>query len=229
MSQNYDKPKDMKKLATLGFFFGSLLVALGSLLVPRSDNISNVLEMQQVFGENAFLLQTSALIITFGFWVLMAGMIGFYHAFGNGDAFWLTLAFYFHIAGVILWTVGMSLDISYPAAIVNWSAAPVAEKEIAYAVVTVLSPLGFGRGLFPLNLLLNWLAFTFLGLNMIRNALFPNWLGFFGVAMGLFGLALGIAMTFTGREALVNLFVILLFLTIVWWLAIAVWLARNVK
>jgi hypothetical protein len=218
----------MKKLASTGFLIGALLVAIGSLLVPRADDLSNVLEMQQAFGENVVLLQTSALLITFGFWAVMAGMIGFYHfIIIDSNSPWMLLAFYFHIAGVVLWSVGMSLDISYPAAIANWLAAPAVDKDLAYTVVTVLSPLGFGRGLFPLNVLINWLAFTFLGMGMIQNALFPRWLGLVGLVVGLLGLALGIAMTFTGREALVNLFVILMLLTIVWWLAIAVWLARK--
>lgn len=217
----------MEKLASTGFFIGALLVAIGSLLVPRADDLSNVLEMQQVFGENVVLLQTSALLITFGFWSVMAGMVGFYHLIIDRNSPWLLLAFYFHIAGVVLWSVGMSLDISYPAAIANWLAAPAADKDLTYAVVTVLSPLGFGRGLFPLNVLINWLAFTFLGMGMIQHAFFPRWLGFVGLAVGLLGLPLGIAMTFTGREALVNLFVILMLLTIVWWLAIAIWLARK--
>lgn len=217
----------MKKLASAGFFIGSLLVAIGSLLIPRADDLSNVLEMQRVFGENVVQLQISALFITFGFWAVMAGMIGFYHSFIDNETIWLPLAFYFHIAGVILWSVGMSLDISYPAAIANWLAAPTAEKDAAYALVTVLSPFGFGRGLFPLNVLINWLAFTFLGISMIQNTLLPRGLGLVGLAVGLLGLALGIAMTFTGREALVNLFILLMFLTIVWWMMIAIWLARK--
>jgi hypothetical protein len=218
----------MRKLAGIGFFLGALLVAIGSLLVPRADDLGNVLEMQQAFGDNVVLLQASALLITFGFWAVMAGMIGFYRFTIDSNSPWMLLAFYFHIAGVVLWSMGMSLDISYPAAIANWLAAPAADKDLAYSVVTVLSPLGFGRGLFPLNVLINWLAFTFLGMGIMQNALFPRWLGLVGMVVGLFGLLLGTAMTFTGREALVNLFVILMLLTIVWWLTIAIWLAQKV-
>ncbi len=229
MSNHQGRLTGMKKLASAGFLIGAILVAVGSLVVPRSDDISNILENQKSYGENVIMLQVSALLITFGFWAVMAGMIGLYHSFSHADSIWIVLAFYFHIAGVVLWSVGMSLDISYPAAIANWLAAPTPDKDTAYAVVTVLSPLGFGRGLFPLNVLINWLAFTFLGLGMLLKPLYPRWLGLIGLFVGLLSLVLGTAMTFTGREALIFLFILLMFTTIVWWLLIGIWFARNAR
>jgi len=144
----------------------------------------------------------------------MIGTSGVYQSITKDGAAWARLGFYFHLVGVALWTVGMSLDVSYPAAIVNWLEAPAANKNIAYSVVTVLSPVGFGRGLFSLDVMVNWLAFTFLGMSMVWSAAYPKWLGWIEILLGFAGLALGIMMTFTGREALVNVFVVFMMLNI---------------
>lgn len=204
-----------------------MLVVLGSLLLPGTDNISDVQAMQEAYGEQPVLLQICALLITFGYWAVLAGTAGVHRSITADGAAWAHLGFHFHLVGIALWTVGMSLDISYPAAIVNWLSAPAAERETAYAVVSVLSPEGFGRGLFPLNVLINWLAFTLLGIGMIHSAIYPRWLGWFGLLIGVAGLPLGIIMTFTGREAIIIGFVILSLVTVVWWLALGVWIARK--
>jgi hypothetical protein len=121
----------------------------------------------------------------------------------------------------------MTLDVSYPAAIINWLNSPTASKDLAYSVVTVLSPAGFGRGTFPLNVIVNWLAFTFFSIGMIRSLIYPRWLGWYGLFLGTFGIILGIIMTFTGREALINIFVIFMTLNILWWLGCGIWVFRQ--
>lgn len=216
-----------QQLGSVGFIIGVVLILVGSLLLPRAADISNVQEMQQVYGEQPVLLQACALLIAFGYWAVMAGTAGVYRSITANGAAWAHLGFYFHVVGVALWTIGMSLDISYPAAIVNWLTAPATDRETAYSVVAVLSPAGFGRGLFPMNVLVNWLAFALLGIGMIRSAVYPRWLGWFGLILGIAGLPLGITMTFTGREAILSGFVILTMVTIVWWLAVGVWVARR--
>jgi hypothetical protein len=157
----------------------------------------------------------------------MIGTSGVYESITKEGAAWARLGFYFHLVGIALWTVGMSLDVSYPAAIVNWLEAPAASKEIAYGVVAVLSPVGFGRGIFPLNVIVNWLAFTFLGFGMARSIVYPQWLGWSELFLGVTGLAIGIIMIFTGREALINFFIVFMMLNILWWLTCGIWIIRK--
>ena len=216
-----------QRLSGLGFVCGAILIMVGSLLLPRASNLGDIQAMQKVFAEQATLLQACALLITFGFWAVMMGTAGAYHSIISDGAAWARLGLYFHLVGVALWTVGMSLDISYPAAILNWLESPVANQEVAYSVVTVLSPLGFGRGTFPLNIIVNWLAFTLLSIAVLRSSIYSHWIGWLGLFLGIAGLLLGIIMTFTGREALINLFVIFMLLNILWWLAWGVWVLRK--
>jgi len=216
-----------QRLSGIGYISGAVLIIIGSLLLPRASDLSDIQAMQKAYGEQATLLQACALLLTFGFWAVMIGTAGVYHSVTKDGAAWARLGFYFHLAGVTLWTVGMSLDISYPAAIINWLKAPTASKEMAYSLVTVLSPVGFGRGIFPLNVIVNWLAFTFLGIGMAQSSVYPQWLGWGELFLGVTGLVIGIIMTFTGREALINVFVVFMLLNILWWLTCGIWVIRK--
>lgn len=196
-------------------------------MLPRAADLSDIQAMQSVYGEQATLLQLCALLITFGFWAVLIGTAGVFHSITTTGVAWARLGFYFHLVGIALWTVGMSLDISYPAAIVNWLEAPAETKEMAYSVVAVLSPNGFGRDLFPINVLVNWLAFTFLSIAVVRSAVYPHWIGWGGLSLGSAGLLLGIIMTFTGREAIIDIFIIFMLLNVIWWLAWGIWIVRK--
>lgn len=217
-----------QKVSGIGFVVGAVLIIIGSLLLPRASDLSDVQAMQKAYSEQATLLQGCALLLTFGFWAVMIGTSGIYQSIRLDGAVWARLGFYFHLVGVALWTVGMTLDVSYPAAIINWLEAPTASKDIAYSVVTVLSPAGFGRGTFPLNVIVNWLAFTLFGIGMVRSTVYPRWIGWGGLLLGIMGLVLGIIMTFTGREALINIFVIFMMLNLFWWSTCGIWIIRKV-
>lgn len=216
-----------QKLSSVGFMMGAFLIIIGSLLLPRAANLSDVQAMQKAYGEHATLLQACALLLTFGFLAVMIGTSGIYQSITSDGSTWARLGFYFHLVGAALWTVGMSLDVSYPSAIINWLESPASSKEIAYSVVTVLSPVGFGRGTFPLNVIVNWLAFTFFGIAMTQSTVYPRWMGWSEFLLGILGLLLGIIMTFTGREALIDVFVVFMMLNLVWWLTCGVWVSRK--
>lgn len=215
------------RLGSAGFVLGALLVSVGSLLLPRAENLSDIQAMQQAFAEQATLLQLCALLITFGFWSALAGTASIQRTItGPGDA-WARLGLIFHVVGVAVWTVGMSLDISYPDAIVNNLNASPERLADTRSIVAVLSPEGFGRGLFPLNMLINWLSFALLSLGMLLSTLYPRWLSWWGLIIGILGCLLGIAMTFTGREALLDIFLVVMFATLLWWLVLGGWIART--
>jgi hypothetical protein len=216
-----------QRLSGIGFIVGTVLITFGSLLLPRANNLGDVQAMQKAYGEQSTLLQACALILTFGFLVVMIGTSGIYQSITKDGAAWARLGFYFHLVGVALWMVGMSLDISYPSAIISWLESPSASKEVAYSVVTVLSPVGFGRGAFPLNVIINLLAFAFLGFGMVQSLVYPRWMGWGGLLLGITGLILGTTMTFTGREVLINIFVVFMILNLLWWLTCGIWIIRK--
>jgi hypothetical protein len=217
----------LQKLGSAGYIVGALLLVTASLLLPRGSDLSNVQEMQKSFTDQAVLLQVCALLYAFGYWAVMIGTQSLYRSITMAGADWARLGFYFAVVATALWTIGFSIDISYAAALSNWVAAPPAGKAVAYSIVAVLSPLGFGRGLFPLSVIVNGLAFTCLGVGMVRSENYPGWLGWLGLILGVSGMLLGSAQTFTGRERSLTLFVALEAVTILWFMAVGVWMARR--
>ena len=222
------KSQSHLQLSKWGYLLGAVLVLVGTLLLPMSGDPSDIQAMQQTYGANPQRLQASALLIVFGFWASVAGYSGLQQSMIEDGAAWARIGLLFHIIGIAVWTVGMSLDISYPAAIVKWLAASPEEVANARSVVTVLSPDGFGRGLFPMNMMINWLAFACLGIGLIRGRIFPAWSGWYGLTVGCGGFILGIAMTFTGREALAGIFIALMAFTIIWWIILSILISRHI-
>ena len=213
----------MQKIGGIGCISGVFLITLGSLIVPRTNDISNILEMQSAFGSNPRILQLSALFLVFGFWGLFIGVLGIQDSINGIGAIWARIGFYFNLMGTTIWTIGMSLDISYPAAIVNWLSSPESNKQVAYSVVSVLSPLGFGRGLFPIEVITIWLSYIFISLGMVLCKSRPHWQGYVGLIIGIVGLILGICMIFVGREKLIFFYIVLMLLVLVWFLIIGIW------
>ncbi len=224
--QTIVKGDTLQKISSVGFIIGAILLVNGSLLLPQAAvPNSNWQEMQKELGDQAVRFQASALLMTFGYWAVMIGTAGVYRSITMGGAAWARMGFYLLLMGTAVVTVGMSLDVSYPAAIVNWLAAPAAAKETAYSVVAAIP--GIGRGTFPMIEIVIWLAFALLGIGMVQSAVYPRWLGLVGLILGISGVLLGIMQTFTGRESSFILYLVLVFLTVLWWLVIGIWVARK--
>jgi hypothetical protein len=216
----------LQKIGSVGLILGFLLVTIGGVW-PLSVDFGDIQTGQRIFGEHAVLLQACALLVAFGCWAAMIGMAGIHRSIVESGNAWARLGFTFLVMGMTLWTLGMSLDISYPAALLNLQAAPDAGKEAARNVVAMLSPAGLGRGLFPLEVIVIWMAYAFMGIGMIQSGFYPRWLGWAGVALGIVGVPLGIVQTFTGREPSLNIFTMLIVVTTFWFLAVGIWVARK--
>jgi hypothetical protein len=185
--QGFLRGTEQQKLSSAGLIIGVLLITIGNIWVT-SVGLGDPTEALSKFSENVQLLQAVALLITFGWWAVLIGVVGVSHSITAGGAAWARLGLYFLILGTALWTLGMALDISYANLIANWLAAPEADKQFARDLITIYSPtLGIGRGLFPMNVMSNWLAFGFLSMGMIRSSIYPRWLGWLGFGLGVMG------------------------------------------
>ena len=227
--QGIVKGDTLLKIGSTGLIIGAILMVIGSIW-PASVDLGGAVVMQKEFGEQAVVLQACALLMMFGNWGVMVGIAGIYRSItARGEAAsgaaMARLGFYFLLMGTTIWTIGHSLNVSYPAAIVNWQAAPADGKDAAYIAVAAIP--GFGRGLFPMEVIVLWLAFALLGIGMVHSSVYPRWLGWGGLILGIAGVLLGIIQTFTGRESSFILFGILLYLTILWWLVTGIWIARK--
>lgn len=217
-----------QKMGSAGFLIGAVLIFAGNTWVATID-LSNPVTAQARMSGQLAILDTVTLMITCGWYALLMGAAAVRRSISAAGAAWAIMGFYFLIVGAALWTVGMSLDISFSALISNWLSAPPANQEAAHNLLNTLFPpgLGFGRGLFPLEILVNWLAFAFLGTGMLRSGVYPRWLGSVGMILGIIGVLIGIVMTYTGREAVFTPFTVLAFATLLWFLICGILMARK--
>jgi hypothetical protein len=179
-------------------------------------------------GEHVVVAQAGELLFALNWVAVMIGMAGVYHsvtASTASGAAWARSGFYILIVGTALWTVGYALDVALAAALANWLAALPAGQEAAYSVVTAISAIS--RGTFPITVVVNWLALIPLSIGMVGSAVYPRWQGWAGQILGVAGLSLGVIQTVNGRESTFNLFTILFTLTMLWFLAIGIWVARK--
>jgi hypothetical protein len=219
----------IQKIGGVACILGALLITCGSLIVPKSNDMSNILEMQRVYGAHSQVLQLSAIFLMFGFWGLFIGVLGIRYIMTGVGTVWAHIGLYFNLIGTTIWTIGMSLDISYPAAIVNWLSAGETDKQTAYSVVSVLSPLGFGRGLFPVEVMIIWLSYIFISLGIILSKSMPRLLGWIGLIIGVMGVILGVVMVFIGRESALSFYIVLMLCVLIWFLVIGVYIIFNVR
>jgi hypothetical protein len=222
------KGDSFQKMGSVGFLIGAVLIIVGNSWVATID-LSNPLVAQARMSGQLAILDTVTLMLTCGWYALLTGAAAVRRSIKTAGAAWATMGFYFWLVGAAVWTVGMSLDITASALISNWLSASAANREAAHGLLTTLFPpgLGFGRGLFPLEILVNWLAIAFLGTGMLRSVVYPRWLGGSGLMLGIIGIGFGFVMTYIGREAVFTPFTVLAFVTLLWLLACGIWMARR--
>jgi Domain of unknown function (DUF4386) len=202
-------------------------MVIGGLLMPYAAKpTSNVQEMLKPLGEHEFRAQVSSLLMIMGIWAMMIGATAVYRSITTGGAAWARLGFYFILVGTAVWTVTLSQDVATASAAANWLAAPAAGKEAAYSAVAAVNAVS--RGLYPMTIIVYWLAYTFLGIAMVLSNVYPRWLGWVGLILGITGVAVGIIQNFTARSTTFTLiFAVLSLLTTLWALVVGIWVARK--
>jgi hypothetical protein len=198
----------LQRIGSAGYIVGALLIVIGGLLLPRAANPSNLQEMLKPLGEQEVLTQVCVLLIISGYWAVMMGAAGVYRSITADGAAWARLGFYFIIVGTALWTLILSLDISQASAVATLAAV--------------------GRGIYAMSIMAYWLALLFLGIGMVRSAVYPRWLGWVGLIVGITGATLGVIQTFSERSSTLTLvYVVLSFVTTLWFLTVGIWVART--
>jgi len=216
----------LQRMGSAGYIVGALLIVIGGLLLPRATTPSNLQEMLKPLGEQEVLTQVCVLFIASGYWAVMIGAVGVYRSITAGGAAWARVGFYLIIVGTALWTLILSFDVSQASAVANWLAAPAEGKEAAYSVVATLAAIG--RGIYAMSIMVYWLALVFLGIGMVRSAVYPRWLGWVGLIVGISGATLGVIQTFSERSSTLTLvYVVLSFVTTLWFLVVGIWVART--
>ncbi|MBI2288235.1 MAG: hypothetical protein HYY41_02030 [Chloroflexi bacterium] len=225
--QGIVKGDALQKLGSAGFIIGAILLVIFNILLPRAADPSNVQEMLKKMGGQEALSQVSALLIAVGTWAVMIGTAGVYRSISAGGAAWARLGFYGTVVGTAMWTVSLALHMATAGAAANWMTAPAAGQATAYSVAAALSAAGLAT--FSMTIIVVWLALIFLGIGMVLSTVYPRWLGWVVIVLGIATVvAVGLPQAFAGISSTLNLiFMALSLLTTLWILVIGIWVARK--
>jgi Domain of unknown function (DUF4386) len=221
------KGDSLQKISSAGFILGAILIGIGGLLMPNAAKpTSDLHEMLTPLGEHASRTIVSSLLMVIGFWAVLIGAAGIYRSIIAGGAAWARLGFYFVVGGTVLWTISLANDIGTANLVANWLASPTDGQEALWSVIAALSV--SARGLLALTWMIYWLALAFLGIGMLRSAVYPRWLGWAGFISSIPMVALGIVQMFTLRSTLLTLvFAVLMLLTTLWFFVVGIWVERK--
>lgn len=231
MAQQTYKGDVLQRIAGLSFIVGAILLVVFNILFPRaSDPADAGAFVQKVADNRGGLWELVNLMLAIGIWAFMIGAAGVYRSITTGGAaVWARLGFYGIIVGTTLWTALFALNgFGLPLIVEQWGSASGATKDTLSVVAS--SVVNLTNGLFTMSVIVNWLALSFLGIGMTLSSVYPKWLGWVILALGVLTVVLvGIPQGFTGPSKTVSnlIFPILSILSTVWALILGIWITRR--
>ncbi|MCI0528538.1 MAG: hypothetical protein L0Y56_13950, partial [Nitrospira sp.] len=211
---------------------GAIVTAIFNILHPRAraasfDHMQPLLQKIADAGVTFYLIDHFLLAV--GVWALTIGWVGVYRSISTGAAAaWARLGFYGVIIGTALWTVEFAIDMGFGLVVEQWATNVEPAKTTWFLIASTLARLVFL--LFSMSIIVNWLAFVFLGIGMALSALYPKWMGWTIIILGVATVTgVGLPQLFTGPgQTLTNvLFPVLSILTLLWALGVGIWIVRK--
>ena len=218
MAQQEPKGDVLQRIASIGFILGAILLVVFNVLYPRADDPSNAQQVLAKLADNETLAKVVFLGLAVGFWSLMIGVAGLYRSISAGaGAAWVRLGFYGFVVATAVGTV--------------WLATSWAETGAAAAGNVAVADTLYALSLSNLYMfiIVFWLALLFLGIGMVASDVYPKWLGWTLIPLGVVTAAVsGVGQAFNGiTQTSDYIFSALALLTTLWALAIGVIILRR--
>ncbi len=226
--QGITKGDVLQRIGSVGFIIGAILLLIFNVLLPRPGDPSNVQEQLTKWGGQEVLVQICALLLAIGIWGLMIGIVGIYRSISTGGgAVWVRLGFYGIVVGTTVWTINFALVMAMANTAASWIAAPAAGKAAAYGIAAAVAAVG--GTMHTMSIIVYWLALVFVGIGMVLSSVYPRWMGWVLLVLGIATMATGgIVQVFTGPTSTLQiLFAVLSVLTTIWALVVGIWVARK--
>ncbi len=226
-AQGIVKGKVLYRLAGASFIVGAILTGVLAALEPAAADPSNVAEVLTEAADNETLWKVIFLGLAVGMWAMMIGVVGVFRSVSTGAAAdWTRLGFYGVIVGTTLLTATFAIGIAAVNAAVDWAAAGSVVGTSEYSIGATLLELVNSTD--TMAFLVLWLALAMLGIGMILSRVYPQWLSWPPLILGVAVVAAMIPQTFAGpTETSEIIFAIPGALTSVWALVLGVWITRK--
>ena len=217
----------LQRIGSVGFIIGAILLVICHFLIPHSSP-GNPQDLLRPYGQQPGLTTMFALLYAVGFWGLMIGWVGVYRSISTGGAAaWARLGFYGVVVGTTLYTISWALLMATAARAAIWLAAPDAAKIAAVHAAGALYAAFWAMQ--AMRIIVYWLALVFLGIGMVLSAVYPRWMGWVVIVLGIVQMVVGGFIPLFGGppSATSMIFDVLLALTGLWALVIGIWVARK--
>ena len=224
----------LQKIAGVSFIVGAILTGVFNAIFPRVSDPDNVQSVLTKLGENDTVAQIASVGIAVGIWLILAGIAGVYRSISTGAAApWARLGFYAFIVAAATWTASFAITLGQAGAAGDWLDKVAAGDQAAAVSFSVGATLyTAATSFFAMAVFANWMAIILLGVALSLNTLYPKWLGWVAIILGVVTIpAVGIPLAFDGLTQTVDTtFMILAGLTTLWTLVLGIWIThREIK
>ena len=221
----------LQKIAGVSFIVGAILTGVFNAIFPRVSDPDNVQSVLTKLGENDTVAQIASVGIAVGIWLILAGIAGVYRSISTGAAApWARLGFYAFIVAAATWTASFAITLGQAGAAGDWLDKVAAGDQAAAVSFSVGATLyTAATSFFAMAVFANWMAIILLGIALSLNTLYPKWLGWVAIILGVVTIpAVGIPLAFDGLTQTVDTtFMILAGLTTLWTLVLGIWITRR--
>ncbi len=226
MQQGINKGDVLQRIGGIAFIIGGILTLVFSALEPRPDDPANTQQALSRLAENEGLSNIVFLGLAVGLWALMIGVVAVYRSISTGGAAaWTRLGFYGVIVGTTIFTITLA---------VGWATTGAAAASggtqpgtPAYTIAAALNAVG--SSIFIMSIIVLWLALAFLGIGMALSTIYPKWMGWVLLILGVLIVAVvGIPQAVGDpSQALGLIFAVLAGLTSIWAIVVGIWVTRR--
>ena len=205
---------------------GAILTGVFNAVFPRVGDPSDVVTVLTKLGENETLTQIASVGVAVGIWLILGGIAGVYRSISTGAvAPWARLGFYAFVVAAAIWTASFAITLGQAAAAAESGGSPAAGIPFTVGATLYTAAISF----FAMAVFANWTAIILLGIALSLNTLYPKWLGWVAIVLGVVTIpAVGIPLAFDGLTQTVDTtFMILAGLTTLWTLVLGIWITRR--
>lgn len=204
---------------------------IANILHPRSSNISFTPAQIQTVADSGIWL-TDHLVLFLGGFLLLGGFVALRQLLSSGRSMvWAELGYVSAVISTCVFTVLMALDgITSKVVHNSWEDAVGTEKVIALRVAEMMEEIDVG--IFSIYIIIFFgITFFLWGMAVAKGDVFPRWLGWVAVLLGVSAFFIGFAQAYTGLSVLVTntLFATCSSLLILWVLIISFLSLRKGK
>lgn len=183
MAQQAYKGDVLQRIAGIALILGGVFTIVFNVLLPRPDDPTSISATLAKLAEHPTLGKLSSFGLAIGIWLLVIGIAGIYRSIASGaGSAWARLGFYGVLVGASLFTTTFALVNAATLAAQHLPAGGAA----AAAAAAVGSPIvAAANSVNAMSIVVFWLALAFLGLGISLSAVYPKWIGWALLVLGI--------------------------------------------